>query len=315
MSPRRLAIAAAVLAAAGCGGDPGAPEPRRPGTPDRAPARKAVEPPLRFAPYVPPPGEEYPNGKRVAGRVAQRIVTYDAGESARDVARRVGVPAASLTPAVEPATQSAGRVIYVQLSGVTPTTLGAMVVVRQHLTDEEGRRRTVTRVIDVRLRRDVGPWSLDGVASVGGTPAERPRDLSEAARRVLDHRSIFLPDSARWDIHRGLVDDALLGALAEAADRRPISVTVLRTGHPANVWGTDRRSAHRDGLAADIYAVGGRRVILQRSAGGDARRLAAALLAGGAAQVGSPWVLPPGAPRSFTDAVHQDHVHVQQRAR
>jgi hypothetical protein len=44
------------------------------------------------------------------------------------------------------------------------------------------------------------------------------------------------PDSARWDIFRGEVDDRLLTALAGAADRYALSIAVLSSGHPPNVW-------------------------------------------------------------------------------
>ena len=299
------------LAVGGCGGDGGSA--RRPTAPTpTAPAVASPESPTpRFASYEPSAVEPYRNGKRLAGRVAQRMTTYDAGSSARSVAVAAGVPVALLRPVVDPAARSAGQVLYAQLSGVTATSLGAMVVVRQHLETGAGRRR-VTRVIDVRLRRGGGAWSLDRVASSGGTPAPRPERLSRGAERVLDHEAIALPDTARWDIHRGRVDDALLRVLADAGDRRPISVSVLRTGHPANVWMTDRRSAHRLGRAADVYAVGARSVIRQRRPGSPAQALARELVAGGAAQVGSPWDLPPGPPRTFTDRVHQDHLHLQQ---
>lgn len=135
--------------------------------------------------------------------------------------------------------------IYAQLSGVTATTLGVMVVVRQHVLSATGERSAVTRVVDVRLQLRDGAWALDVVASVGGTPARRPARLSAAAARVLDHPRLFLPDSARWDIHRGVVDDRLLLALARAADRRRIAITTLSTGHPSKVWATDRPSARR----------------------------------------------------------------------
>ena len=285
-----------------------------------APRKTAFEKPQqRFALYDPPAEERYANGKRLAGRVAQRLVTFGPGASAEEIANRVGAGGAEaaqlervVTPLVDPTLRSAGEVIYVQLSGVTATTLGAMVVVRQHLEDAAGARRLVVRVMDVRLRRNDGPWSLDQVASVGGTPIGRPSDLSAAAARVLDHPNIQLPDTARWDIYRGGIDEDLLRALADAADRWPFAVTVLRTGHPPNVWATGRPSAHAAGRAADIYAVDGTLVLRQRMNGGKARRLATAFLRGDAAQIGSPWVLPPGGSRSFTDVVHWDHIHVQQ---
>lgn len=266
-----------------------------------------------FAPYEPLPEEDYVNGKRLAGRVAQELATFGPLASAATIAD-IGAAAPDLervvAPLVDPRRRSSGEVVYVQLSGVTATTLGAMVVVRQHLEDAEGRRELVERVMDVRLARTGGPWRLDRIASVGGTPVPRPATLSAAAGRVLDHPNIELPDTARWDIYRGLVSDDLLAALADAADRRRLAVTVLRSGHPRHVWGAGRVSSHSVGRAADIYAVDGVPVVRQRRDGSAAKEFVGEVLAAGARQVGSPWVLPPGGRRSFTDRVHQDHVHV-----
>ena len=272
----------------------------------------------RFKPYEPPAEEQYANGKRLAGRVGQRLATFGPQMSATELARSAGAAgaqAASLARIVAPllasARRSTGEVVYVQLSGVTATTLGAMVIVRQHLEGSRGRRTLLVRVMDIRLRRTNGPWLLDRVVSVGGSPARRPASVSRAAARVLDHPNIELPDTARWDIYRGLVDEALLRALGTAADRWPIAVSVFRTGHPLRVWGTKRPSAHAAGKAADIYAIDDRLVMRQQMRGSSAQRLASAFLAAGAAQVGSPWVLAPGG-RSFADRVHRDHLHVQQ---
>lgn len=285
----------------------------------RAEPTAFARPQPQFGPYEPAAEELYANGKRLAGRVAQELATFPAGARAADLAAGIvpaGQSAAALRRVVRPLRdakrRSAGEVIYVQLAGVTATTFGAMVVVREHLEDAGGRRDVVDRVMDVRLRRTDGPWSLDRVASVGGTALPRPASLPAAAARVLDHPGIQLPDTARWDIYRGRIDNGLLRALGDAADRTRFAVTVLRTGHPPNVWATNRRSAHTAGLAADIYAVGDTLVIRQRTGAGPARRLAESFLTGGARQVGSPWILPPGGSRSFTDSVHQDHIHVQQ---
>lgn len=270
--------------------------------------------------YEPIEAEEYANAKRVAGRAAQRAVTYARGATAREVVDSLppaGASEAALTeaiePVVEPGMRSEGEIVYPQLSGVTPTSLGAMVVTRQTLEDREGERSSVTRVLDVRLRRSGGPWTLERIASVGGSPRERPDDLSEAAERVLDSSNITLPDSARWDIHRGEVAPSLLSALADAARDRELSVAVLDSGHPPNVWASETPSAHGSGLAADIWAVDGEPVIEQRTTDSPAYKLAESFLAGGARQLGSPWDLAPGS-RSFTDDVHQDHLHLQQSA-
>lgn len=325
MTRARVLVAAIMGAAAvgACGSDgPGPardasrPTERPQGTPAGPDdSRPAVRP------YEPPPEDAYRNGRKLAAEIAQDAATYRRGATAMEVARSLprgsgtrSALATVIAPLVRKGHRSGGRVLYVQLSGVTATSLGAMVVVRQELEDEEGRPRSVTRTFDVRLRRENGPWRFDLIGSIGGKPVGRPSGLSADAQRVVDHRRIRLPDSAKWDIYRGGVDPELLRALLRAAEDHRIAVAVLSSGHPPNVWATSRLSAHTRGYAADIYAVDGRLVSEQRAADTPAYQLARSFLDNGARQVGSPWVLPPGAPRSFTDAVHQDHIHVQQTA-
>lgn len=283
--------------------------------PDPEPEPPPTQPPV-VAPYEPSAAETVPNGKRFAAAVAQAALTYPRGSTPRQQAKSLqrfgaSVPSSVIKPAFDPAARSWARVVYPQFSGYTGDTMGAMVVTEQTVEGEDRSRRKETRVVDVRLRLEGEEWVLEELASVGGSPPSEPK-LSKLARRVLDHPRIELPDSARWDIERGDVDDALLAALAEAADRDRLAVAVLITGHPYNVWATERPSAHSAGLAADIFAVDGRQVIRQRQEGTLAYDLAASFLAGGAVQVGSPWVLPPGGARSFSDDVHQDHLHLQQ---
>ena len=314
----QLAVLALAAAGGGCGSSS-----ERTAQPDEAAAIQTTAsfatPQQRFALYEPPADEPYANGKRLAGRVAQQLATFPPRANTRELARGQGTggrrPIAlerTVAPLLDPERRSSGEVVYVQLSGVTDTTLGAMVLVRQHLENAAGAREVVERVMDVRLRRTDGPWSLDRIASVGGTAIRRPERISRSAARVLDHPNIRLPDTARWDIYRGGIDAGLLRALADAADRWRLAVMVLSTGHPPNVWAAGHPSAHSSGYAADIYAVDRMLVLRQRANGSSAQRLAAAFLAAGATQVGSPWTLPPGGRRSFTDRVHQDHIHVQQ---
>lgn len=314
---RCIALGLSVFTGACGGGGPGGG-----GADRRDPAARVQAPPADpplVAAYEPSSSEELPNAKRIAGRIAQRALTFSRGERPVDIAaaairtRADTRPLArELTRVVDRGRRSWAEVIYVQLAGVTETSFGGMVVLRQRTEDSGGDRRDVTRVVDVRLRRAGGPWRFDRVGSLGGRPISRPDTLSASARRAIDHPSIWMSDSSRWDIYRGRVDDRLLRRLAQVADRWPISIAVLSTGHPPQVWNTARISAHTRGAAADIFAVAGRPVIRQREQGSPAYRLAAEFVAGGAAQVGSPWVLGSGGPRSFTDAVHQDHIHVQQ---
>jgi hypothetical protein len=319
------AIWVSAVALAACAGDEdgGQPAATNPSTSSPSPTSESQPRPDRppaIAPYEPGSDEEYANGKRLAGRVAQRALTFARGATPREVAAALppaaGMPrgrlARVLAPAVDPAAHSVAKVVYPQLSGVTESSLGAMVVVRQTMQPDDGPPRRVTRVLDVRLKLSAGRWSLDRIASIGGSPVPRPESPSRAARRVLDSPKINLSDSARWDIHRGAVDEALLTALAAVAERHGLSISVFKSGHPRNVWATVRPSAHSQGLAADIYAVDGRLVITQRLPDSGAYEVAGALAANGASQLGSPWVFGSGGPRSFTDTVHQDHIHVQQ---
>ena len=268
--------------------------------------------------YRPDQAEEFPNAKRLASRVVEQALTYEPGQTSSKLSGSLpsseqsrGELASILEPLVDPAKRSFGEVVYPQLSGVTDTTFGAMVLARQFLVDPNAPPEATTRVFDVRLRLAADGWRLARIASVGGSAVERPESLPTVAKRVLDNPNITLSDSARWDIHRGVVDKSLLRALADAARGHSIFVGVLQSGHPENVWETDRISAHTRGFAADIFAVDGKPIIRQRGTASPAYALAESLYAGGAAQLGSPWVFTGGG-SSFTDPVHQDHLHLQQ---
>lgn len=317
-----LAFALTVIVA-GCGGSGEPSAAKTPNTigagPPPVPAAPDTEPVLEPAPrWEPSDGEPLPNAKRLAAEFVRAATTYPVGSTAEQVAiaarDATGGPEAGLADRLRPLVHgdraSSGEVVYPQLAGDAGLTAGVMVLVRQTTLDHERRRRSVTRVIDVRLARDPGgPWRIAEIGGVGGTETERPGNLSTAARRALDHPRLFLSDSARWDIFRGEIDDALLRALADAADSRSLSVLVLRSGHPREVWATTRRSAHHAGRAADVYAVSGLLVVRQRQRDSSAFLAAQGLLSAGAAQVGSPWDFGIGR-RSFTDLVHQDHLHV-----
>lgn len=320
-----MAAAVALLAlVAGRTGDEGA-EGRRQAAP--APSRSSDEAVVARRPVVLPPpppfepnaAEPYPNAKRLAGRALQRLATYPPGTRPAQAAAAAGlVPgdAARLEAAartlVRPTVRSTGEVLYAQFGGLTPTRASVLVLLRQR-TASAGRRSAMTRTIDVRLRLVSSRWRLEGVASLGGSPVRRPANLPPAARRVLANPRIRLPDSARWDIYRGRVDTSLLATLDGAARSSTLAVAVLKSGHSVEVFGTKRRSAHTDGYAADIWAVDGSSVVRQRAPGSPAHRLARRLYDAESYQLGSPWVFP-GPRTSFTDAVHQDHLHVQRRA-
>jgi hypothetical protein len=96
--------------------------------------------------------------------------------------------------------------------------------------------------------------------------------------------------------------------VAIAAHHR-IRVSCLRTGHSWFVAGTGRVSNHSVWRAVDVDQVDGHPVSLSNAA---ARQLVVWIGRGGAgvrpSEVGSPW--DPGPSPWFTNAAHQDHVHV-----
>jgi hypothetical protein len=111
------------------------------------------------------------------------------------------------------------------------------------------------------------------------------------------------------DYRSSRLDRRVRQLLVTAADRQPIRVSCLRTGHSWYVKGTRRVSNHSVWRGVDIDWVGGRPVSPTNAA---ARRLAVWIGRGRAgvqpSEVGSPWRL--GGRPWFTDAGHQGHLHV-----
>lgn len=294
------------------------------------------------APFEPLPEDVYPNAKRTAARVVEALTTYPAGADPAALVRDVAVRArdfddaaavAAAAPLLHAGRSSVGVVLNGQLGGLDPapetgrqpTTCSVMVVVDQHLTEGADAVESVRRCIDVRLGVTDGEWRWTGLGDAGGTAVERPGDLPEVAGRVLDHPAIDLPDSARWDIYRGVVEERLLDTMVVMAEIAPYRVTALRAGHPETVFAKSYLSNHTVGRAVDVWSVGGDPVVAQSrrvlgvedSAGTPAHRMTATLLADtGVTELGSPWDLDGPATadrprtRSFTNVVHADHLHV-----
>lgn len=324
----KLVGASAVLA--GCGNGDGPPADQRPipgaaPTITRLPTAAPSLPPA--ARYVPVTGEPVPNAKQVAADFVQALTTRRAGQQPSDVlagttsltgrafdAQGAAVMAAPLFP--EPVTT--GEIVYPQVGGLAPLGPGAtsavmMVVVRQRVLTLKRSMYDVVRTVDVRLAVEDGAWKVVELASAGGEPVERPADLDPRAARVLDHSSIDLPDTCAWDVHAGRISLDLLDLLAGLADIAPVSVAVLQTGHPVNVFGTARVSNHAEGRAIDIWRVGGSPVVSTGAAAGPAAdALRRAFADPRLAQAGSPEGsdLDGRGRRSFNDLVHKDHLHL-----
>jgi hypothetical protein len=105
------------------------------------------------------------------------------------------------------------------------------------------------------------------------------------------------------------LDRRVRALLVAAADRHPIRVSCLHTGHSWYVRGTRRVSNHSLWRAVDVDQVDGRPVSPSNTAAG---RLALWIGRGQAgvqpSEVGSPWAF--GGRPWFTDQGHQGHLHV-----
>lgn len=329
-----LALAAALLegcAATGPAASPTDPPSATGGTtpsttPSAAPSTSPPAPtpsvtptaPPRPPQYTVPDDEVYPNAKQVAARIAQTVTTYDigtrpadlSGDVTADPGRRDALDT-GVAPLVDSTRWSRGRVVYPQLGGLTADRVSVMVVVEQRQGTGSDADRIATRTLDVRLVLTEGTWAFDELASTGGAPVPRPADLSQAAGAVLDDPRIELPDSARWDIHAGTVSEALLEMMQELAERTPYGVVTLSSGHPYDVFGTDRQSNHTRGRAVDVYRLGPTRVIDDRAPTSGTHEVVTWLYdRPGLSELGSPWALDGYGGRSFTDTVHQDHLHI-----
>lgn len=197
-------------------------------------------------------------------------------------------------------------VVYPQLAGLTATEAAVMVVA--DVRPRTGTRSTpVRRTLDVRVAKRAAGWVATALASDGGEPPSAGA-ASADARRVLDDRRVGLTDTARWDLEAGRVDDRVVRLLNALSARWRLDVSVFSSGHPVNVFDTERMSNHTAGRAVDIWAVDGQPVAIAQSAP-VLREIVQAALDGGATEIGAPFDLDGPGGLVFTNVVHQDHLH------
>lgn len=331
MSRRNLfRLAAASIVVTGCRGTQ-PPADARPPEPPASPSRARPTPTPDLVPaarYVPLAGEPVPDAKQVASDFVQALTTHRPGQRPEDALATVAgltgirfVSAAALRAAAPlfAEQESVGRIVYPQVGGLIPLGPGAqraciMVVVEQESRTRGGARVKTVRACDVRLRVEQGVWRIDELVAAGGEPVERPDGLDPRVTRALDNARLELPDSARWDVHAGRISPELLAVLDAGTAGAVLSVAVLSTGHPENVFGTKRTSDHTVGRAADVWRVAGTPVVTSGAAAGPTRAALEAFAADRRVkQTGSPVgsdLDGPGRRRSFTDLVHRDHLHV-----
>ncbi len=275
--------------------------------------------PTPSPPYVPAESEVLRDRKELGGQFAQAVLTYDADATVEtqleDLRADFGFEpdddtAALIEEAMVPNATNVGTVRYVQMGGNRPDRASLMVWVDQERVSSDGTTSTESRVVDVRVRLGADGWEVSRLASAGGPAVDRPADLSDLAASVADHQNISMPDSARWDIYAGHTTVGMLSRMIEVAEFTDYAVLVLGRGHPYRVFATESVSRHSVGQAMDVYEVGGQLVVDSRFEGSPTWNLARELYDRGTRSIGSPWAFDGFGGRSFTDDVHQDHLHI-----
>jgi hypothetical protein len=140
-----------------------------------------------------------------------------------------------------------------------------------------------------------------GQEGTGGPPSAQTLAL-------LGNSNVTLSPTGRADLSAGLIDPRVVEVLARMAQAHAIVVGPICSDHPKFDPG-GAISNHYWGRAADITAVDGAAVSPANAAAHAAALSLASLPASiRPSEIGTPFAI--AAPGSFTDAAHQDHVHV-----
>ena len=212
-----------------------------------------------------------------------------------------------LEPLLGNAEAAAAQVVVAQYGGILTDSASVLVVVDQWTLDGQGEVRAGGTTLDIRLQTDEPQWMVTDVrpARWGDDGSE----LSRVVRRLLENDRVRLPFAAVSDVRAGVIDDSVLRALALLAETYRLDVSILRSGHPLRVYGTDRISNHTEGRAVDIWAIDGRPLI-ELGADPVVTDLMRAASGVGAHQIGGPADLDGGDLVYFADDTHQDHIHL-----
>lgn len=315
-SRRMLIQGGALLLLAGCTSrsDQAVP-PIMPGARPTAATPRAASP-VDVPGYVVLPGEVEAACKAAAVLALESALTWRGGASSMEAAQRrlgaLGVPAAGIATVGRLLGQGAWssfRVTYPQYGGlVADLTSASVMITGEQLLPDGPVVSSRSIIADVRLVRQAGAWAVTEVL-VPDVPAASPQP-SASAQAVLDNPRIALPGPARADVQAGLVDDRVLDLLTSMSSTWTLGVHVFRSGHPVNVFATERESNHTRGRAVDIWALDDVPVIAHDRADWQKAMEAAAAL--GASEIGGPKDLDGvrGRRPYFSDRVHQDHLHV-----
>ncbi len=288
------------------------PTPARTITP--APTAKPARALPPTTPWTARAGEVRPDVKAVAVDLLQTVGAWSEGGGGTSAAA-ARLTKAGFDPALaqsmpglvtnDPA--AALQVVDAQYGGILTSSSSVLVVVDQWLRHADGSISPGGTTVDVRLVEASPRWRIVEVlpAKPGGRVATT--SLSPLARAVLGNSRIRLPYAARADIEAGGIVDSVLRTLTSLSTLHVVDVSIVRSGHPIDVFGTDRPSDHPKGRAVDVWALDGAALVEpdHLALAEQAMRLAVSL---GAYNVGGPVLL--NGSQYFSDLTHHDHVHL-----
>ena len=212
-----------------------------------------------------------------------------------------------LAPLLGDGVAAVTKVVVAQYGGILLDSASVLGVVDQWVLRGDGSIRAGGTTLDIRLIADEPEWTVTNVRRA--RPGRPVRALSQVARRLLDDDHVLLPHAAESDVRAGAINDSVLEALAMLAVDRRIDVSILRSGHPIRVFGTDRIAITPRGWPSISWALDGRPIIDSRRTAAVADFMMAATEVG-AYQVGGPIDPDGGGTVYFSDDTHQDHIHL-----
>ncbi|MEY9846059.1 hypothetical protein [Streptacidiphilus sp. MAP5-3] len=214
------------------------------------------------------------------------------------------------------APEAALQVLEAQYGGILSDAASVLVVCRQYTPGHTDTADTTTAdsggtTVDVRLSSAQPLWQVTALHPAVPGPALAPSALSSAARAVLGSDAITLPPAAHADVLSGTIHDSALEAMLTLSHSHRIELSVVRSGHPIDVFGTTRPSDHPKGRAFDVWRIDGQAVIDPATPRALVEGFMRAAAAAGSYNVGGPYLLSGGTPdQFFSDDTHHDHVHV-----
>jgi len=263
-------------------------------------------------PWAARDGEVEPEVKVVATGVVQAVATWAAGQAGLAAARRrvvaLGQDAAladACAPLVGTEVAASSRIVDAQYGGILSTSSSVLVVLDQWRLGSDGVVRPGGTTLDVRLERSGRRWRVVDVFPA--RPGRAAPSAPALVRQVLGDARIRLPYAAHADVATGVIAGSVLRTLLALADRWLVDVSVVRSGHPFDVFGTNRPSDHPKGHAVDVWALDGNALVQpsHHPLAVAGMRLA---VSEGAYNVGGPVLL--SGTQYFSDRTHQDHIHL-----